>query len=50
MYVDIPFKYMTDDKEVQLGKGCIWQNLHRWNRAYGFDKAFKNYNPDNNLV
>ena len=45
MYVDTSFKYITDDQEVALSRGCIWENAHRWHRA--FDNAFNNYNPDN---
>lgn len=48
MNVDTSFKYLTDDQEVQLERGCIWESSHRWDRA--FRDAFKNYNPDNNLV
>lgn len=50
MNVNTSFKYMTDDQEVHLPKGCIWERAHRWHRLYDFGKAFKNYNPDNNLV
>ena len=50
MYVDIAFKYITDDQELSLERGCIWENAHRWSCSYVFRDAFKNYNPDNNLV
>jgi hypothetical protein len=44
MNVDIPFKYITDDQEVLLERGCIWRSAHRW--SYGFRDAFEKYNPD----
>ena len=46
MYVDTSFKYLTDDQEVTLTRGCIWENSHRYG-LYDFRDAYKNYNPDN---
>jgi len=47
MYVDISFKYITNDQEVSLSRGCIWKNLHNYG-LYDFENAIKNYNPVNN--
>ena len=46
MYVDISFKYITNDQEVSLSRGCIWENAHKWDTP--FESALNNYNPDNN--
>ncbi len=49
IYVSNDFTYMTDDRQLTLQRGCIWENLHSYSYygGYDFQNAIKNYTPDN---